>query len=166
MQAVFIGYDVPEALEVKWEIIMPELDKKYKRIQYEGDEVHIIAVDFTSIAGDFMGESDINFIKDLVFAYNTDRQINLTLDFFELDEPSILDNDVKVFVEDIQDSSDCWETTVLGAREFLMNQWDYNDYETEEEMYRHMYEMETADYDELFEKLAGIDYTMYKSEEA
>ncbi|KYG33475.1 hypothetical protein [Priestia endophytica] len=159
MQAVFIGYDIPEALEVKWEIIMPELDKKYKRIQYEGDEVHIIA-------GDFTGEPDIKFIEDLVFAYNTDRQINLTLDVFELDEPSILDNDVKVLVEDIQDSSDCWETTVLGAREFLMNQWDYNDYETEEEMYRHMYEMETADYEELFERLAGIDYTMDKIEEA
>jgi hypothetical protein len=32
MQAVFIGYDIPEALDTKWNHIMPVLDKMYKVI--------------------------------------------------------------------------------------------------------------------------------------
>lgn len=75
MQAVFIGYDIPEALDTKWNDIMPTLDKIYKVIQYEGDSVHVIT-----------GQSDIQFIKRLLDAYNRLRDINLTLDVFSVDE--------------------------------------------------------------------------------
>ncbi|OHR72140.1 hypothetical protein [Bacillus sp. UMB0893] len=75
MKAVFIGYDIPLALDTKWNDIMPALSKIYKVIQYEGDSVHVIN-----------GESDINFIEDLLVAYNTLRQINLTLEVFKVDE--------------------------------------------------------------------------------
>jgi hypothetical protein len=75
MLAVFIGYDIPEALDTKWTHVIPILDKLYKVIDYEGDTVHVIN-----------GESDINFIKDLLVAYNILLQINLTLDVFTVDE--------------------------------------------------------------------------------
>lgn len=78
MQAIFIGYDIPLAVETKWNNIMPALDKIYKVIQYEGDSVHIIN-----------GESDINFVEDLLVAYNTFLDINLTLEIFKVDESLI-----------------------------------------------------------------------------
>ena len=54
---------------------MPVLDKMYKVICYDGDSVHVIN-----------GESDINLIQDLLVAYNTLLQINLTLEVFTVDE--------------------------------------------------------------------------------
>lgn len=54
---------------------MPVLDNMYKVNCYDGDSVHVIN-----------GESDINFIQDLLVAYNTLLQINLTLDVFTVDE--------------------------------------------------------------------------------
>lgn len=75
MNAVFIGYDIPLALETKWNHIMPALNLMYKGIEYEGDIVHIINA-----------ESDISFIQGLLESYNTLLQINLTLDVFKIDE--------------------------------------------------------------------------------
>lgn len=75
MNAVFIGYDIPLALETKWNHIMPALNLMYKVIEYEGDIVHIINT-----------ESEIFFIQGLLESYNTLLQINLTLDVFKIDE--------------------------------------------------------------------------------
>jgi hypothetical protein len=75
MQAIFIGYDIPLASDIKWDEIMPTLDKIFKVIQYEGDTVHLINE-----------ESDIKFVQTLLEAYNTHRDINLTLDVFKVDE--------------------------------------------------------------------------------
>lgn len=75
MLGVFIGYDIPVALDTKWNHIMPALDRIYKVIQYQGDTIHIIK-----------GDSDINFIQDLLVAYNNLLDINLTLDVFNIDE--------------------------------------------------------------------------------
>ncbi|MBD8591640.1 MULTISPECIES: hypothetical protein [Peribacillus] len=75
---VFIGYDIPEALEVKWDSIMPALGKMYKTISYEGDKIHLIN-----------GEADLKFISDLLMAYNTLLKINLTLDVFKVDKSLI-----------------------------------------------------------------------------
>lgn len=75
MQAIFIGYDIPLALDTKWDEVMPVLDKMFKVIQYEGDTVHVVN-----------NESDIIFVQTLVLAYNTHRDINLTLDVFKVDE--------------------------------------------------------------------------------
>ncbi|MDQ0271152.1 hypothetical protein [Cytobacillus purgationiresistens] len=76
MQAIFIGYDIPLALDIKWDEIMPILSKAFKAIQYEGDTVHIIN----------NNESDITFVQTLLLAYNTHRDINLTLDVFKVNE--------------------------------------------------------------------------------
>lgn len=75
MEAVFIGYDIPLALDIKWNEVMPILDNSFKVIQYEGDTVHIIN-----------GKSDIDFIQTVLSAYNLHKDINLTLDVFEVDE--------------------------------------------------------------------------------
>lgn len=75
MDAVFIGYDIPLALDIKWNEVMPILDNSFKVIQYEGDTVHIIN-----------SESDIAFIQTVLSAYNLHKDINLTLDVFEVDE--------------------------------------------------------------------------------
>lgn len=74
MQAVFIGYDIPEALEVKWECIMPLLDRSFKTIKYDGDVIHIIN-----------DKSDIEFLKNLLAVFNYLLDINLTLDVFTVD---------------------------------------------------------------------------------
>ncbi|MFT9494349.1 MULTISPECIES: hypothetical protein [Bacillota] len=66
---VFIGYDIPEALDVKYDKVFPLLDKEFKQIELEGDLVHVIE-----------GESSINFIEDILNAFNTFYDIGLTLD--------------------------------------------------------------------------------------
>lgn len=71
----FIGYDIPEALEVKIEVIMPLLDKHFKRIEDSNDQVHVIN-----------GESHISFINDILEAYNKLYDFNLTLDLEDYDE--------------------------------------------------------------------------------
>lgn len=39
---VFVGYDVPLALEIKHDMVIPLLDKVFKRIDLDGDIMHII----------------------------------------------------------------------------------------------------------------------------
>lgn len=75
---VFIGYDIPEALEVKWTYIIPLLDKMFSAISYEGDKVHVLNE-----------QSDTKFISDILVAFNTLLKISLTLDVFTIDESLI-----------------------------------------------------------------------------
>lgn len=66
---VFVGYDVPLALEIKHDMVIPLLDKVFKQIDLDGDIMHIIE-----------GESHINFIEDMINAFNTFYDIGLTID--------------------------------------------------------------------------------------
>ncbi|MDM5205342.1 hypothetical protein [Cytobacillus kochii] len=66
---VFIGYDIPLALEIKYDMLLPLLDKEFKRIELDGDIVHVIE-----------GESSIKFIKDMINSFNAYYDIGLTLD--------------------------------------------------------------------------------------
>ncbi|MGG3641439.1 hypothetical protein [Bacillus gobiensis] len=66
---VFVGYDIPLALDIKHEMVIPLLDKEFKRIELDGDIVHVLE-----------GESSINFIEDMINAFNRFYDIGLTLD--------------------------------------------------------------------------------------
>jgi hypothetical protein len=66
---VFVGYDTPLALEIKHDVVIPLLDKVFKRIELDGDIVHVIE-----------GESCINFIEDMINSFNTYYDIGLTID--------------------------------------------------------------------------------------
>lgn len=66
---VFVGYDIPLALDIKHKMVMPLLDKEFKRIELDGDIVHVIE-----------GESSIEFIEVMIDSYNAYFDIGLTLD--------------------------------------------------------------------------------------
>ncbi|PTY89740.1 hypothetical protein [Heyndrickxia sporothermodurans] len=66
---VFVGYDIPLALEIKHDMVIPLLDKEFKRIELEGDIVHLVE-----------GESSIKFIGEMISAFNAYYDIGLTLD--------------------------------------------------------------------------------------
>lgn len=66
---IFIGYDIPEALDAKWDIVMPLLDRQYKAMDYEGDRVHLVN-----------GKADIWTIQNMLDDINEKKNINLTLD--------------------------------------------------------------------------------------
>jgi hypothetical protein len=77
--AVFIGYDIPLALETKWNVVMPLLDQHFESGIYEGDVIHLVN-----------GKSDIQLIEDLLFAFNEHREICLTTDIFEVDKDDLI----------------------------------------------------------------------------
>ncbi|MED4456148.1 hypothetical protein [Metabacillus fastidiosus] len=72
--AVFIGYDIPSALDAKWNIIIPKLNQRFEMVDYEGDNVHVVN-----------NEEEITMIENLVEGYNRLLEINLTLEVFEID---------------------------------------------------------------------------------
>lgn len=43
--ALFIGYETPYDLDLKHNEVLPKLDKSFKRIELEGDIVHVVPVD-------------------------------------------------------------------------------------------------------------------------
>lgn len=74
MKAIFIGYDIPLALSIKYDEIMPVLDRMFQRIEYEGDQVHLVN-----------NEENINAIQIMLEEYNAQHDMGLTLDVFEID---------------------------------------------------------------------------------
>lgn len=75
MNTVFIGYDTPDALDVKLNSILQILDREFTRIEYQGDTVHLIG-----------GDTDINFCDDIVAAFNALHAINLNADIGTYDD--------------------------------------------------------------------------------
>jgi thiol-disulfide isomerase/thioredoxin len=75
-QAIFIGYDIPLALDVKWKHIMPILSELYEMVEYEGDSVHLVGND----------DSALEFTKELLTIFNSHFDINLTADLFKVDK--------------------------------------------------------------------------------
>lgn len=75
MKAVFVGYDIPLALDVKWSEVMPFLDQLFERIEYEGDTVRVVKTD-----------TDQMIIRELIESKNEHYDIGLTLEFFIFDE--------------------------------------------------------------------------------
>lgn len=70
IHTVFIGYDIPEALEVKCEILMPVFNHLYKRIEIEGDKAHIVP-----------SPEDVARISEMVTVLNEYYDFNLTVDW-------------------------------------------------------------------------------------
>lgn len=66
---VFVGYDIPLALDIKHDMVIPLLDKVFKRIELDGDIVHVIE-----------GESSIKFIENMINSFNAYYDVGLTLD--------------------------------------------------------------------------------------
>lgn len=68
-RTVFIGYDIPKALEMKYEVVMPMLDKLLKPIDLDGDQCHVIEKEEQRI-----------FVESLLINLNDFHDINLTAD--------------------------------------------------------------------------------------
>jgi hypothetical protein len=68
LYTLFVGYDIPAALDHKHRKLLPVLDEHYPRIDLEGDDVHVIP------------EKDIEFIQNILGALNEIYDFNLTAD--------------------------------------------------------------------------------------
>lgn len=76
---LFVGYDIPMALDVKHEEVLPELDKVFTRIDLDGDIAHLVP------------EKEINKAQDIIDGFNEkyrkentqddEDSFNLTCDF-------------------------------------------------------------------------------------
>ena len=68
IHSLFIGYDIPSALEMKHGFVMNILDLKYPQSELEGDVVHLIP------------EEDVPAIVDMIESINEVFDIGLTCD--------------------------------------------------------------------------------------
>ena len=67
---VFIGYDIPQALDIKHSIVIPLLDTLYEQIEIEGDILHKVkSID------------EIHHIGEIIELFNEYFDFNLTVDF-------------------------------------------------------------------------------------
>ncbi|MCU6603832.1 anti-repressor SinI family protein [Peribacillus frigoritolerans] len=66
---LFIGYDIPHALECKIDTVMPFLNKFYPLFECEGDKMHIVP------------DPHIPMIQNMIDTLNAHYDFNLTLDY-------------------------------------------------------------------------------------
>lgn len=82
--AVFVGYDIPEAMDMKWDTVMSLFDTFFESGIYEGDVIHLLK-----------GESDIKLVSSLLEAFNEYKDIGLTADFFKVNKGDVIIEDVE-----------------------------------------------------------------------
>ncbi|QST02477.1 hypothetical protein IMZ31_23800 (plasmid) [Pontibacillus sp. ALD_SL1] len=71
---VFVGYDIPLALEVKHSQVLPLFDQHFTPHELEGDMVHIVP------------ESEMEKAEEIIENYNEKYDIGLTCDFEEYEK--------------------------------------------------------------------------------
>jgi hypothetical protein len=69
-KTLFVGYDVPLALDLKYDILFPILDAMFQRIEMDGDIFHVID-----------DEKKLEGVQRLVEHLNEIHGINITLDY-------------------------------------------------------------------------------------
>lgn len=69
-KTLFVGYDVPLALDLKYDILFPILDAMFKRVEIDGDIFHVID-----------DEKKLDGVQRLVEHLNEIHGINITLDY-------------------------------------------------------------------------------------
>ncbi|MED3746674.1 MULTISPECIES: hypothetical protein [Geobacillus] len=69
-KVLFVGYDVPLALDIKHDVLFPILDMLFERIEIDGDTFHLVD-----------DENKLEGVKRLVEHLNWVHEINITLEY-------------------------------------------------------------------------------------
>lgn len=84
-KAIWLGYDIPLAMDCIHDEIWPILDQQFERIEYEGDIMHVIR-----------GELDAQFVQGIISAFTYKYRMEEDLD----DEFNITYEIVTIHAED------------------------------------------------------------------
>ncbi|MEB6550168.1 hypothetical protein MXL46_13820 [Heyndrickxia sporothermodurans] len=70
MKALFLGYELPFDLDLKYDVVFPYLDKSFQKVEYEGDLMHGIPenkeIEIIKYIEKINQEYDANLVVELI----------------------------------------------------------------------------------------------------